>query len=817
MNFKKHSCNRPGTGGTGLLVLAGMLLFSSMEARQTEPLMTGWEFLASEIISPDKVPVERSAWQAVDLPHDWSITGERKADAATSGGGGFFPSGIGWYRKDVEAPRHWFGRRVFVRFGGVMESATVWLNGKELGSHENGYLPFSMELTPHLRLGESNTLLVRTDTRAQPASRWYTGGGIYRPVRLDIVDPVHVPDGGIFVSAMDIFEVAATMDVEVTVANTGPDPVEAEVKVFMISPDDLPVAQTRDILFLKAGESRVYNPRPTIPHPERWSPASPTLYRAVVHVLVDGRLTDRREVTFGIRSIELSAEEGLRLNGEAVELIGANVHHDYGPLGAAAFEDAVRRKVRILKEAGYNAVRTAHNPPSEAFLKACDAAGLLVVDEAFDGWAVAKVDQDYHRFFEENWRRDLETLVRRDRNHPSVIFWSIGNEMYERGKPETVGLAREMVALVKELDPTRPVTAGLNGLGAKREWAELDPLFATLDVAGYNYELHREQADHERVPDRVIYASESYQENARRNWKRIGENTHVIGEFVWSGMDYLGEAGIGRVFHPEETVRAHWEGSHFPWHGALCGDIDLIGTRKPLSHYRNILWERGETLYMAVEAPGPEGKAWQPSPWALPPLRASWTWPGREGNLLAVEVYSRHEQVRLFTGFDLVAEGRPDAENGYRLVFEVPYQPGVLSVQGLEDEAVVETFALQTAGLPARISLKADTESAVADRARLVFVEVEILDAAGTHHPDAAIPVRYTVEGPAEIIAVGSGNLATEETYLANPRETYQGRALLVLRSTGEPGSVRVRAESGDLEGGSVFLQFDRYPSRHPK
>jgi beta-galactosidase len=318
--------------------------------------------------------------------------------------------------------------------------------------------------------------------------------------------------------------------------------------------------------------------------------------------------------------------------------------------------------------------------------------------------------------------------------------------------------------------------------------------------------------DHERVPDRVMYASESFQVNAMANWEAVREHSFVIGEFVWSGMDYLGEAGIGRVFEAGEVVLPHWKGNHFPWHGAACGDIDIIGQRKPLSYYRETLWNEEPGLYMAVEAPGPDGQPWQLSKWAPRPLLESWTWPGHEGEELNIEVFSRYELVRIFSGRNLVGEAAPSPDKGYLLKFSVPYEPGSLTAKGLIGEAVVETVRLETADKPASIHLVPDRIHAVADTDHLIFVEVEIRDNAGRLNPVGTVPVEYEVEGPASIQAIGNGNLASTESYLQNPRHTFEGRTLVVIRSTGDPGIVHLTAKAKGLRPSSLDLEFTRYP-----
>ncbi len=432
---------------------------------------------------------------------------------------------------------------------------------------------------------------------------------------------------------------------------------------------------------------------------------------------------------------------------------------------------------------------------------------MLVIDEAFDGWARPKLPHDYSELFGKWWRRDLEAMVRRDRNHPSVVMWSLGNEVYERGTPEGTQLAGEMADLVRGLDDTRPVTAGINGMGESGVWTQLDPLFAALDVAGYNYERVRYSDDHARLPSRVMFGAESFPADAFASWAAVHDHPWVIGDFVWSALDYLGEAGIGQVFPPGEPAVPHWEGVHYPWHGAACGDVDLTGWRRPVSHYRNIVWDRGETLYAAVRQPAPDGDPWTLSKWSVPPSWPSWTWPGREGRPLQVDVSSRHPEVRVYLNGTRIGEKPTDEAHEHTASFAVPYAPGRLRAVGVRDGREVETVELVTAGPAARIRLSPDRLQIHGDGQDLSFVVVEIVDREGRLRPDADVPVRYSIEGAGTLAAIGSGDLTTKEPYGANPRRAFHGRALVVVRSTREPGSITLRADAPGLEGSSVTLQ----------
>lgn len=781
---------------------ATLLSCAHLPAREAVPLVTGWQFHLGDLAGPEAAATKSSRWIDVVVPHDWSIQHPTDPDASSAGGGGFFATGIGWYQQRFSAPAHWRGQRVEVEFEGVYRRAEVWLNGQPLGRHAYGYTPFRFDLTPHLRLGEENTVLVRVDNSAQPNSRWYTGSGIYRPVTLHVTDPLRVAPHSLWAYVTDRFEEAVTVGVDLELENTGEASAATSVDLTIADPAGLPVATTRVPAMVPSHGRMPLHAKLAVPHPRLWSPKSPELYRVVARVYDGNRLADREKTVLGLRTVEISAAAGLQLNGEPVELVGANVHHDHGPLGAASYPAAEERKVRLLKAAGFNAIRTAHNPPSSAFLAACDRLGLLVVDEAFDGWAKRKLKQDYSTDFAENWRRDLETLVRRDRAHPSVILWSIGNEMYERGAESGPVLARQMRECIRQLDTTRPITAGVNGLGATGDWTRLDPLFAALDVAGYNYELARHEEDHVRLPQRVIVGAESYRRDAFTTWQVAARHPYVIGDFVWAGQDYLGEAGIGRVFPPGEKPFPHWEGSHYPWHGAATGDLDLLGHRRPISHYRNIVWDRGEKLYVAVQAPAPEGGEWNLTAWATPPLQAHWTWPGHEGTPLQVEVYSRHPKVRLYLNDALIGEKSATETEEFRATFKVPYAPGTLRAVGVDD-AHEETFSLTTTGPVAQLELTPEVSTLVANHTDLVYFAVTARDAAGCWVPHASAPVTYSLDGPGDIIAIGNADLTSRETYQANPRSLYEGRSMVVVRTRGTPGTLTLAAEAAELRATS--------------
>jgi beta-galactosidase len=788
------------------------LTASHVHARDRQLLDANWKFHLGDVESAEQPDFDDSAWRTVRLPHDWSIEGAPHADAPAGGAGAYLPTGVSWYRRTFDAPEAWRDQRVTVNFEGVYHRCEVWLNGAPLGSHAYGYTPFTFDITPHVKFGEPNVLTVRVDNSEQPNCRWYSGSGIYRHVWLEATDKLHIVRDELFVETGSISDTTAGLRVQTFLQNDTDEDLDATFELELYAPDGRSLLTLPNSGRIGAGARIGGRAGVTIRDPQLWSPEKPQLYRLVARAKRDGVTVDQVDARFGIRTVKVSPERGFELNGQPVELIGACVHHDHGPLGAASFDRAEQRKVEQLKAAGFNAVRTSHNPPAPAFLDACDRLGLLVIDEAFDGWKKPKTPHDYHEDFDANWRADLEAFIRRDRNHPSVIMWSIGNEVYERGEESGARLAAEMREAVLKLDGARPITAASNGIGGDDLWPRLDPLFASLDVAGYNYELDRIEPDHERLPKRAIVVTESFPNEAFAVWDLAERLPYMLGDFVWTGIDYLGEAAIGRVWAPGEQVREHWQGEHFPWHGAYCGDIDLTGYRKPISHYRNIVWDRGERLYAVVRVP-PDGGAWRPSKWAVMPEVASWTWPGHEGEELEVVVFSRFDEVQLSLNGESLGKKPTGVAQQFATTFRVPYEPGELKITayGKTPDPVfgsVESTSmfLTTRGDAARVRVAADRWNLTADGQDLAFVSVTVTDKTGNWRPDAAVPVEYRIEGPGEIIGVASADLESLESYQANPRRTYQGRALVVVRTTDEPGDITITASSPGLESTSFTM-----------
>jgi beta-galactosidase len=771
---------------------------------RTVSLRNRWRFLLGDAPGAEAVAFEDADWRRLDVPHDWSIAGPRTREASTGTQGGFVPSGIGWYRQTISVPDSWIGQSVWIVFEGVYMNAQVWLNGHLLGVQHYGYSTFAFDLTPHLRPGDDNLLAVRVDNSAQPNSRWYSGSGIYRSVRLEVADPVRFEPFGVSVSTIRADAEMGVIRVRMRVTNeTGRQrELTLDNRVLAQPGDGTVLALHSSTISLGAHESTIVSHELSVAKPALWSPEAPALYRLVSRAASGHDLADVVERPFGLCSVRVSAERGFELNGRTVRLNGANVHHDHGPLGAASYPSLERRRVRLLKAAGFNAVRAAHNPPAPAFLDACDELGLLVIDEAFDCWERGKNPADYSAHFRECWQRDLDAMIARDQHHPSVVMWSIGNEVKEIGLPEGVPWAKALAARVRELDPTRPVTCGWNFPWNQAEWVDVDPMFATLDVAGYNYEHKRAAEDHARVPERVMLATESFPADTYACWALAQDAPYFIGDFVWTGIDYLGESGIGRVYAPGEVVRQHWEGEHWPWYGACCGDLDITGARKPISHYRKIVWECGETLYLAVQKPAPGEGAWQPTLWGLRPTLDSWTWPGREGKPLTVEVYSRHERVRLFLNDRLIGEKPTTRAEEFKAVFELVYEPGTLRAVGISGGKELESCALETAGPAAGVRLSAEPEAREREPWEPALLIAEIIDAAGRRVPTSNSLIEFSAAAGAKVVAVATGDLTSPEAYVATSRHAWHGRVLVAIQAdsgSSAPSALTITATVPEL------------------
>ena len=767
-----------------------------------------WKFFLGDAPDAKSNNFNDESWRKLDLPHDWSIEGKVNPKNPTGGGGGYFPAGIGWYRKTFQASDAWKANKIAIYFEGVYMNSEVFINGKSLGVYPYGYSSFSYDLTPYLHFGKENVIAVRVDNSQQINSRWYSGSGIYRHVWMMVTNPIHVAHWGAAISTPVVSAKKATVLVKTKVKNETSSTQSILVKTILWNKNSKSVGNGQLKVELPANSEKEITQTINISNPLLWTPETPDLYQAQIQVLKEKKILDDTKTNFGIRSIRFTAENGFQLNGKTVKINGGCVHHDNGCLGSAAFDRAEERKIELLKAGGFNAVRTSHNPPSEAFLNACDRLGLLVMDESFDCWKIGKNNNDYSKYFNEWWQRDLETMVLRDRNHPSIIMWSIGNEIPERGDHSAIETAKILAGAIKKIDTARPITSAIVDNG--KDWSKFDTLMAVHDVAGYNYHLWSALSDHQRVSSRIIVQTESYPKDAFTNWKLVQDNKYVIGDFVWTALDYLGESGIGRWYYSGDVPGEHWEHDFFPYHGAYCGDIDLIGWRKPISHYRSMLYNNSEKLYMAVREPAPEPLEIKETWWSVWPTWESWTWPDFEGKTVQVEVYSKYPKVKLYLNNKLIGEQATTREQQFKATFAVPYSSGQLKAVGVDNGKEMESTMLKTSGDAAKIKLIADRKEILANGQDLSYITVEITDKDGIVQPNAANRIHFKIDGPGIIAGVDNADMKDTDPYTGNTRKAWKGRALVVIKSTHDTGNIKLTVTSPILEETAINIKTVR-------
>lgn len=779
------------------IILIGCLTACSLATvaqTQYHRIDDGWMFRLEGV---DSVP------HRVDLPHDWSVLFDFDKTNPAGNDGGYAHTGKGTYEKTLRLSKADLKQQHALYFEGVYMNATILVNDSVAGGHPYGYSSFEVDITPYLHSG-NNRIVVKVDNSQQPNCRWYSGSGIYRHVYLVKRGDVTLPKEEIFFTTPEVTRQKATIQVQAAVHHA------AKVQ----TPITLRATLRRGTTMVWSNETAISDRQESVQicgevqQPALWSPEHPELYSLDVELLRNGTSVECYTQEVGIRSIRYSAQEGFLLNDEPINLYGGCVHHDHGVLGARSYDAAEARKVRLLKEAGFNAVRTSHNPPSPAFLAECDKQGLLVVDEAFDGWREQKLPHDYHRLFDTWWKQDVEAMVRRDRNHPSIICWSTGNEVMERKKIEIVTTAHKLAEACRALDATRPVTSALCSWDA--EWEIYDPLAAEHDIVGYNYMLFKSESDHERVPSRIMWQTESYPVEAFKSWSKVHDYPYIIGDFVWTAMDYLGEAGIGRHYYEgDKTPGEHYTGPKWPWHGAYCGDIDITGYRKPISHYRTMLFAPSEPVYMAVHEPNGYKGDIRTTLWGTLPTVRSWNWEGYEGDSIEVEVTSHHPGVRLYRDNTLVGQSSTGREEEYKTVFKLPYQPGMLRAVAVNNvgNEVSPADTLYTAGTPTQLRITADREQLTADNQDLAYITIEVLDEKGHPVPHRPIDVHVSATGAGSVIATGSGDMTDEKGYYRTSRTTWQGRAIAVIKSTHRAGDIVVRVTSPGIKDAVIKLK----------
>jgi len=797
-----------------LIIFFGAFSFMQIKAQplsDRENLFnSGWRFHLGGAQGAENPQFDDSQWRKIDLPHDWSIedlpgtNSPFSINAISQVSGGFTTGGSGWYRKTFTIADNLKGKRFIILFEGVYMNAEVWINGRQPGNHPYGYSSFWFDITDNLKFEEENVLCVKVKNEGEN-SRWYSGSGIYRHVWLQVVSPVHIETWGTYITTPQVSDAEALVNIKTTIVNESKEPRQIKLVTKILDKLSQEVSQAEVTVKIEAGKNIVRDQEIGLKNPILWSVDSPQLYTSVTEIYENEALTDKSVTKFGIRSVSVDAVNGFRLNGKALKLKGGCVHHDNGPLGSRAYDRAEERRVELLKASGFNAIRCSHNPPSPAFLDACDRLGMLVIDEAFDMWNEQKNPYDYHLYFDKWWKKDVENMVVRDRNHPSVIMWSIGNEIPGRQRPDVVKTAKTLGDFIRDMDPARPITSAVNDLRPDE-----DPYFATLDVAGYNYASggdHNQESlyaqDHKRIPERIMAGTESYPLEAFGSWMDVVDNPFVIGDFVWTAFDYIGEASIG--------WRGYWQKQDFfPWNLAYCGDIDICGWKRPQSYYRDALWKANQlSVWVTPLQPSfelnPERQPW--SKWHWLDAVDDWNWKGNEGKTIEVNVYSSCEQVELFLNDKSLGKKPTNRTTKYIAVWLIPYQPGTLKAVGYNGKKQVNVSELKTAGDPAQIKLSADRSKIKADGQDLSYVTVELTDANGIRNPKAESLITFSIDGPGTIAAVGNANPVSIESCQLPYRKTWRGKCLVIVKSDTKRGMITLYATASGFNKASIEIE----------
>jgi beta-galactosidase len=818
---------------TQALLIATCLLATTAAFAQSSPRTRasfddGWTFALGDQPNADRPTFDdrQKAFRPIAVPHDWSIATGFDQNAPTGGAGGYVQAGIGWYRKEFKTPPEFTGKRVTLTFDGVYMNADVFVNGNKVTSQPYGYTTFSCDITDALAsTGNANVVAVRVDNSVQPNSRWYTGSGIYRHTWITATAPVHVADSGTYVTTPLATAERARIDVRTTVANETNARAEATVEQQLLDEAGNAVAKTDPTSLALPQPNKDEPARREIvqsldlAQPRRWSVDSPTLYTVRTMVRVNNEITDTYNTPIGIRSIDYDVEKGFLLNGQPTKMKGVCLHHDGGAVGAAVPIEIWERRLKLLKDMGCNAIRASHNPPAPEFLDLCDRMGFLVMDEAFDEWKSRKgqLRGSYATLFNDWWKKDLTAMLLRDRNHPSIVIWSVGNEIGEQRSSAGPAILKDLVDLCHALDPTRPVTAACDNAAATNPAPAA--FMDAQDVAGYNYvDRWGDRRETYFAPDRIKYPQRRFigtedvsvggirgdysrtigtgpearpaytttMIRAAELWKFNRMHDYVTGYFMWTGIDYLGEA-------------------RWPNRSASSGVIDQAGFPKDGYYFYQSIWTSAPMVH------------------AFP----HWIWPGREGALIPVVVYSNCDTVELvLNGKSMGAKAlafpregtkggwntyeRPDRANpttaDLHLSWDVPYAPGTLKIVGRRQGQVVAEQELKTAGDPASIHLKLDrptlTPSGVA------HVEVALLDKDGTLVPDASTPLTFNLDGPASLLATDNGNPADHTLFTSKDRQAFHGRALALLKASTQAGKATLTVRAANLPPATVELDI---------
>lgn len=786
-----------------------------------------WRFKKDSNIHAESSDYNDDDWRLLQLPHDWSIedlpnqiadsiVGPFSKAAVSLQAGGFLVGGTAWYRKHFITPNATTGKQTLIQFDGVYMNADVWINGHYVGNHPHGYTSFYYDLTQYLKpFGQSNTIAVRVRNEGQN-SRWYSGSGIYRHVWLTTVDPTHIKTWGTFITTPIVTPNSAEVKISTDLQKPVTIKTGLTIQVAIYNALGKLVATDQKNIPANSDASLQISQSLKVATPHLWSLEDPYLYQATTSILQNGKILDVVKNKFGIRTIHFDTLNGFALNGKAIKLHGGCIHHDNGPLGSAAIDRAEERKIEILKKQGYNAIRLSHNPPSPQLLDACDKLGMLVIDEAFDMWERSKTAADYHLYFNDWWQKDISSMVLRDRNHPSIIMWSIGNEIPEVLNATGYQIGKNLSATIRSLDTSRAITIAIPlfapMLDKGKKWDDSAPSYANVDVGGYNYADQEYEKDHLKYPNRIMYASEYFPPKGMQNWKKVESLNYVIGSFSWSAMDYLGEAGLGvgriatsagnQVFGSTDFLSPAW-----PIFISGTGELDLIGNKKVNSYYLDVVWKRSP-IEMLVHQPVPAGKKELNFLYNFPDQIKSWTWNGMESKNMEVYVYTRSAKVVLELNGKIVGEQNLVTDN-IIAKFSIPYEPGNLIAKSYSNNQLTGSDTLRTAGKPAAIRLVADRNTIKTDRNDLSYISVEVVDEKGNWVPNMeGISINYQIVGNANIAGVANGNPRDISSFQQNNKKVFHGKGLVIIRPIGKAGIVQLKASASGVKEGLVQIEI---------
>lgn len=787
---------------------------------------------------------EENAPQAITLPHDGMISELRRKDTKNGGQTGYYPGETYYYSKMFYVSEEWKEKKIVLEFEGIQGLSKISVNGTFVEVSYNGYGNTLIELNDFLKYGENNSIEVRANNEMEQSSRWYTGSGIYRNVNLYVGSQVYFPVYGLKVQPSSINN-CGVLDLELVIQNDSFYARKLELSIEIFDKNKTLVTSENYPISLSSRNGEKVNQKLFFKNPRLWSCESPYLYECIVSISDAEKVLDKTSTNFGIRSLTLDPYNGLQINGEEVKLRGTCLHHDNGIIGAVCVESAERRKLEQIKHAGFNSIRSSHNQMSDLSLSICDELGLLVMDELGDAWNHGKNVNDYSNYFSKFWEDDLKKMVDKDYNHPCVIMYSTGNEIREAGTSEGAKLNRAITNRFHELDPNRFVTNGINGILATGEKffeiisdimkdldqnagqttsadngdsggsnalnsiqavmvGELADAIAThptmndmlteftdaMDIAGYNYLTGRHEKEHELYPHRIVLGTETFPGDIANLWSIVKNNPHVIGDFTWTGYDYLGEAGVG-IFHYDGQVNFD---PHYPDRAAYIGDIDLIGNRRPLSYYREIIYGLRKAPYIAVERVNRFGQESSHTPWMWKDAISSWTWPGFEGKSAKVYVFSDADEIELLLNNESLGRKTVGSNSQNMVEYEIEYYPGELKAVSYRNGKKAEVCQIMTANSSSQLIIEADKAEMKSNGEDLIFAKIYLADEQGQMNPFEKASITLEVEGPCLLAGFGSADPSNEGNYFDHTCDTYDGCVLAVLRSQTEVGECRVKA-----------------------